>query len=254
MRQQRQFMYASTIRHIIMKGYRRVIDGMPRNSTLWLRAIMVLVVLFTAAFVRLSVAPEARARSSSTAETLVRRTATRAMATRATATPVKTATPTKTATATSTSTGTTGAGSEAACLNTQEATLLAKINAYRQQNGLQPLKVSKALNVASYTLSYDMGKNNFFGHTGSDGSSMSQRMATEGYTYATLKGENIAAGYATADAVFTAWKNSADHNKNMLNPNYKAIGIGMAQVAGSTYGTYWTTDFGGYVDAAPTCG
>ena len=71
--------------------------------------------------------------------------------------------------------------------------------------------------------------------------------------YAAGWGENIAAGQTTATAVFNAWKASSGHNANMLNPNFKVIGIGMAQVAGSPYGTYWTTGFGGVVDAAPVC-
>ena len=32
----------------------------------------------------------------------------------------------------------------------------------------------------------------------------------------------------------------------MLGANYTAIGIGRAYTAGSPYGWYWTTDFGGY--------
>jgi uncharacterized protein YkwD len=66
-------------------------------------------------------------------------------------------------------------------------------------------------------------------------------------------GENIAAGFSTAQDVFNAWKNSPGHNANMLDPSFKAIGIGLATVSGSSYTYYWTTDFGGVVDAAPTC-
>src|SRR3954447_11301480 len=145
------------------------------------------------------------------------------------------------------------AGTAAECLNPQESAFLTKINAYRQSKGLKPLVATRSLDVSSYKHSYDMGVKRYFSHTGSDGSSPWTRMAREGYTYNTTKGENIAAGYATADTVFTAWKNSAGHNANMLNPNFKAIGIGMVSVSGSPYGTYWTTDFGGVVDARPSC-
>jgi uncharacterized protein YkwD len=145
------------------------------------------------------------------------------------------------------------AGTTAECLNTQESAFLAKINAYRQSKGLKPLVATRSLDVASYKHSYDMGVKRYFSHTGSDGSSPWTRMAREGYNYSTTKGENIAAGYASADAVFNAWKASAGHNANMLNPNFKAIGIGQATVSGSPYGTYWTTDFGGVVDSKPSC-
>ena len=59
-----------------------------------------------------------------------------------------------------------------------------------------------------------------------------------------------AAGYSAAQAVFNGWKASSGHNKNMLNPNFKVIGIGFATVSTAPYKYYWTTDFGGKVDAA----
>jgi uncharacterized protein YkwD len=146
---------------------------------------------------------------------------------------------------------------EAACLNTQEAEFLRLINSYRASKGLPALKASKALNVASFHHSKDMAVRKYFSHTtkspllsGQSGSSPWARMADAGYGYSTYKGENIAAGQTTAQAVFNAWKNSSGHNANMLNPNFKVIGIGMAVVSGSPYGTYWTTDFGGVVDVA----
>ena len=74
-------------------------------------------------------------------------------------------------------------------------------------------------------------------------------MATVGYDYNTYKGENIAAGYTTAAQVFDAWKNSASHNENMVDPNYKVVGISLIFVSGSTYKYYWTTDFGGFIDS-----
>jgi hypothetical protein len=74
-------------------------------------------------------------------------------------------------------------------------------------------------------------------------------MAAEGYEYRTFKGENIAAGYDTAEESFKAWRESPSHNHAMLDGNYKAIGIGRVNVPGSIHGWYWTTDFGGVVDA-----
>ena len=69
-----------------------------------------------------------------------------------------------------------------------------------------------------------------------------------GYGYNTWLGENIAAGFSTAQSVFDAWRNSPGHNANMLGANYTAIGIGRSYLAGSPYGWYWTTDFGGVSD------
>jgi uncharacterized protein YkwD len=57
-----------------------------------------------------------------------------------------------------------------------------------------------------------------------------------------------AVGYATAQAVFEGWRNSPDRSANRLNPNFRVIGIGHV-----SEGHCWTTDFGGYVDASPSC-
>lgn len=149
---------------------------------------------------------------------------------------------------------------EATCLNTQEKQFLTLINNYRASKGLKALKASKSLNIASFTHSKDMATRRYFAHdtktplpAGQSGAKFYNRMSDAGYTFNTYKGENIAAGHSTAQAVFNAWKASSGHNANMLNAKYTVIGIGLATVSGSPYTNYWTTDFGGYTDAASTC-
>ena len=149
---------------------------------------------------------------------------------------------------------------EATCLNTQEKQFLTLINNYRASKGLPALKASKSLNIASYTHSLDLGKRKYFAHdtklplpAGQSGPKFYNRMADAGYNFNTYKAENIAAGHSTAQGVFNAWKGSSGHNANMLSSRYKVIGIGLATVSGSPYTYYWTTDFGGYADAASTC-
>lgn len=151
------------------------------------------------------------------------------------------------------------AADAASCLSSAEQQFLSLINQYRQSKGLSALKASKALNVASYKHSLDMGTRKYFSHytkpplpAGQSGPSPWDRMRDAGYGYNTYKGENIAAGYSSATSVFNGWKASSGHNKNMLNPNFKVIGIGFVYVSSSPYRYYWTTDFGGYVDAAPS--
>ncbi|MHB8868283.1 MAG: CAP domain-containing protein [Thermoleophilia bacterium] len=143
---------------------------------------------------------------------------------------------------------------QAVTYTSQEVEFVRLINEYRQANGLGTLLVSDMVSDAATKHNLDMGKYKFFNHTteGSDyfpvGASPWDRMAASGYTYNTSKGENIAAGYATAADVFVGWKNSSGHNANMLNSAFKVIGISLDSVSGSPYGTYWTTDFGGFVD------
>jgi uncharacterized protein YkwD len=135
-----------------------------------------------------------------------------------------------------------------------ELQVLSLINGYRAQNGLTPLLLSDALSTSADRHSHDMGRYGFFGHTTvrSDwfpaGASPWTRMAASGYGYRTAEGENIAAGYADAATVFAGWRSSPGHNANMLDRDYLVIGVGHEVVAGSPYGSYWTTDFGGTVD------
>lgn len=132
-------------------------------------------------------------------------------------------------------------------LEPDEQAFLTLINNYRAQNGRAPLHVSYTLSKAAQWKSTDMGINAYFAHDDLDRTWV-QRIRDCGYGYGTYLGENIAAGYGNAQAVFDGWKNSPGHNANMLSANYTAIGIGKAIVPGSPYGTYWSTEFGGYDD------
>ena len=52
-------------------------------------------------------------------------------------------------------------------------------------------------------------------------------MAASGYTFNTVRGENIAAGYPTAADVFAGWKASSGHKANMLSPDFKVLGVSL---------------------------
>ncbi len=136
-----------------------------------------------------------------------------------------------------------------ASIDSEEAQFLLLINQHRQNNGLAPLQLSDTLNKAAAWKSKDMADNNYFDHKDLPiNREWYERVRNCGYTYAVWIGENIAAGNSTAQATFNQWLNSPDHNANMLNANYAAIGIGRAYNASSTYRWYWTTDFGGFAD------
>ncbi len=132
-------------------------------------------------------------------------------------------------------------------LDSQEEAFVGLINQYRQQNGLGTLAIDPSIASASDWMGFDMGENNYFSHTDSLGRSPWQRMQDFGYDYNTWMGENIAAGAADAQVAFDLWRNSPGHNANMLNTNFKVMGIARAYTAGSSYGWYWVNDFGGYV-------
>lgn len=129
-------------------------------------------------------------------------------------------------------------------LDAEESALLALINRYRSDHGAAPLKLSPSLVRSARWMARDMGERGYFGHTDSLRRGTSDRAHDCGYRG--LAGENITAGTErdTAEEAFESWKRSPSHDRNMLDPDYRAIGIGRAQVPGSTYNWYWVTDLG----------
>ena len=78
--------------------------------------------------------------------------------------------------------------------NTVDATtMVALINAKRSREGLAPLTWAPLLETAALRHINDMSDNGHFSHTGTDGSSVGQRVTDSGYTWRSV-GENIAVG------------------------------------------------------------
>lgn len=92
------------------------------------------------------------------------------------------------------------------------------------------------LEKAAYNHSNDMFRNKYFSHTGSDGSGSGERINEAGYSWR-YYGENIAQGYPTEQAVVNGWLSSPGHCSNIMNKNYKEMGV-------AKVGDYWTQDFG----------
>ncbi len=120
-----------------------------------------------------------------------------------------------------------------------ESALITLINQERLGRGLTALSPQGQLATAARDHSADMACNNFFSHTGSDGSLPWDRVSALGYSYAAIA-ENIFAGSSNAQIAFDAWMNSPGHRENMLNPTYTEIGIGYRYWADSPYGAYTT--------------
>lgn len=121
--------------------------------------------------------------------------------------------------------------------------LLRLTNLERQKFGLAPLRLSRQLNQAAQYHAYDMARNNYFSHTGLNGSTMVSRVKATGYYYSSI-GENIAAGGSTPAKTIRQWMNSYGHRKNILNPNYREIGFGYSYSYSSSYRHYWVQVFG----------
>lgn len=138
---------------------------------------------------------------------------------------------------------------QAATLDSYESDLVSQVNQFRAGKGLTTLRVSDTLTNAAKWMATDMATRNYFSHTSLDGRSPTKRMADAGYpAYSTWTGEDLAAGYTSAAEVLQGWINSPAHYAVLTNPAYRAIGVGRAYGSGSTYGWYWTADFGGVIE------
>ena len=124
-----------------------------------------------------------------------------------------------------------------------DAELLALTNAERQNVGLPALTLSSQLGQAAQNHADDMAINNYFSHTGLNGSTPSERVKAVGYDFYYV-GENISAGRTTPSDTIRGWMNSQGHRENILNPNYTEIGFGYAYSNDSDYKHYWVQVFG----------
>lgn len=116
--------------------------------------------------------------------------------------------------------------------------VLKLVNAERKKAGLNELVWDETVTTAAMTRSKEIEKS--FSHTRPDGRGFGTAITDLGITYRGA-GENIAWGQKTPEAVMNAWMNSEGHRANILNPNFKKIGVGYRTNSQGT--TYWTQLF-----------
>jgi uncharacterized protein YkwD len=104
-----------------------------------------------------------------------------------------------------------------------------------------PLVWNDQLELAAMGHAQDMALHNYFSHTSLDGRDVSDRIKAVGYSFKGFRkfaiGENIAQGQESIAEVMAGWLKSAGHCKNLMNPDFKEVGIAF-------YNSYWVQDFG----------
>ncbi|HDX7083245.1 TPA: sporulation protein [Clostridioides difficile] len=116
------------------------------------------------------------------------------------------------------------------------------VNVERAKAGLNPLTLDSSISSVATKKSQDMIDNNYFSHNSPTYGSPFDMLKKFGISYKTA-GENIAMGQKTPKEVVNAWMNSEGHRKNIMNPNFSKIGVGVAQKSGGSI--YWTQIFVG---------
>ncbi|HWQ29437.1 MAG TPA: CAP domain-containing protein, partial [Negativicutes bacterium] len=125
-------------------------------------------------------------------------------------------------------TGNTGAGNAAAgsgAMSADESRILQLVNAERAKNGARALTSSSECTKLARMKSQDMVNKNYFSHQSPTYGSPFDMLKSNNVSYM-YAGENIAMNQ-TADAAFKAWMNSEGHRKNILNPNFTELGVGI---------------------------
>lgn len=101
-------------------------------------------------------------------------------------------------------------------------------NEKRAQNGLHALVLDSTLSAAAIAKGNDMLAKGYWAHFAPDGTSPWSFFLSFGYKYK-YAGENLARDFASSEAAVSAWMNSPSHKDNILNSNYRDVGIGVVE-------------------------
>lgn len=112
------------------------------------------------------------------------------------------------------------------------------VNEERSKAGLPALNVMTDLTAAANVRAVEIKQS--FSHTRPNGSSFSTAIKEQGVSFRG-SGENIAWGQKTPQQVMNGWMNSDGHRANILNKNFKNIGVGYYQDEKGT--NYWVQLF-----------
>ena len=125
-----------------------------------------------------------------------------------------------------------------------EDNMLAEINRVRTARGLPALVSQPELIAAAREHAADMAAHPGMLHEGSDGSYGGDRIRAHGYDWARW-GEVVGWGFGgNVSLMVDWWLNSAAHAPYLLATNVADIGVGYVYEPASTWGSYWTINFG----------
>ena len=119
------------------------------------------------------------------------------------------------------------------------AEVLRLVNVERAKLGLQPLKFANDLAASALIRAREIPIK--FSHTRPNGSKCFTAMPQIGH----ILGENLAGGQTTPKKVVEAWMNSETHRANILNKNFRELGVVYYYQANSKFKHYWVQHFRG---------
>jgi uncharacterized protein YkwD len=135
------------------------------------------------------------------------------------------------------------------------AATLCLVNEQRRQAGLVPLRDNPRLDGVARRHSHDMVRRDYFDHTAPGSVTFDRRIRRSGYLARAASydlGENLGEGTrseATPESMVSGWMHSPEHRANILRPDYRDSGLGIAAAVPASFGhgargATYTQDFG----------
>lgn len=111
-------------------------------------------------------------------------------------------------------------------LDKQYQAIIQFTNDVRAREHKGSLGVSAKLNGSSDAKATDMARYGYFSHTGPNNRTLAYFLKQAKYQYSSA-GENLAIGFSDALSVVKAWELSPTHYNNLIDHDFKEIGVGL---------------------------
>ena len=113
-------------------------------------------------------------------------------------------------------------------------------NDLRRQSGVSALRREGGLTAVCQAYCADMLRRRFFGHTNPEGLTAAERLRSSypaplyGWGENLWEGANLSAAdtEALARRIMNSWRSSPEHRRNILDPAYTHLGVGVAAAGG----------------------
>lgn len=112
--------------------------------------------------------------------------------------------------------------------NINQKKLIELTNTEREKKGLSKVLENEALNKAAKLKAENMFEENYWAHFAPSGKTPWDFILGADYHF-TFAGENLAKNFYSSEEVVAAWMVSPTHRDNLLNANYKDIGIAVLE-------------------------
>jgi uncharacterized protein YkwD len=141
-----------------------------------------------------------------------------------------------------------------ASVHVDPAAATAILTAYRASHGLGPVRLDPALMAMAQRQADAMIAHNALSHDVAG--NFTSRVLASGLD-TPRAAENLGGGYYSTEEAFEGWRNSSEHNANLLMPKATRFGIAIAKDPRTSLRVYWAMELAAEPDkriAAPASG